>query len=300
MVANPPPTASGAPTAVTGVGSVPASLINWAAGALGISPAIVRAQVVEESGGNPSALSPAGAQGAFQFIPSTWASEGCGGSPWNVNDGAKCYVKYMYALLQQYHGNVRDALAAYNCGTANCAAGQQYADTILSAAGAPQGSTASGGTGPGSSAPGSGSTATLTASSTRCLVGGSGVIPCLLDASQARGIIGGACLLAGGVLFLGGVVLMVAIGAQKSGIAQALPGPAGAVARAGRNAAPPPAPEAPAPPKPPAARPAPSSRPVQATATTRRPAPPPRRAAAQAPPRKVVQGQVVRRREITA
>lgn len=51
---------------------------------------------------------------------------------------------------------------------------------------------------------------TLTASSTRCLVGGSGVIPCLLDASQARGIIGGLCLLAGGLVFGVGVILVVA------------------------------------------------------------------------------------------
>lgn len=51
---------------------------------------------------------------------------------------------------------------------------------------------------------------TLTASSTRCLVGGSGVIPCLLDASQARGIIGGLCLLAGGLVFGAGVILVVA------------------------------------------------------------------------------------------
>lgn len=57
----------------------------------------------------------------------------------------------------------------------------------------------------------------LTASSTRCLVGGSGVIPCLLDASQARGIIGGLCLLAGGLVFGVGVILVVA----QSGAGQA-------------------------------------------------------------------------------
>lgn len=62
---------------------------------------------------------------------------------------------------------------------------------------------------------------TLAASSTRCLVGGSGVIPCLLDASQARGIIGGLCLLAGGLLFGTGVILLVAVAAQGTGAGRA-------------------------------------------------------------------------------
>jgi len=61
--------------------------------------------------------------------------------------------------------------------------------------------------------------ATLTASSTRCLVGGNSVIPCLLDASQARGIIGGLCLGGGALLVFGGIVLMAVMSGGPAAVA---------------------------------------------------------------------------------
>lgn len=213
------------------VGSVSGSLIDWAAGVIGIPAAVVRQQIIAESNGQPGAVSKTGAEGAFQFEPGTWASEGCSGSPFNVNDGAKCYAKLMYQLVQQYHGNIRDALAAYNAGPGNLAGGYGYADGILAAAGQPSGAQASGGTGnSGVGGAASASAATLTSSSTRCLIGGNTFIPCLLDASQARGLIGGMCLLGGGLIFAVGVVVLVAISAERTGIASALPGPVGTVA----------------------------------------------------------------------
>jgi len=56
--------------------------------------------------------------------------------------------------------------------------------------------------------------------SSRCLVGGNAFIPCLLDASQARGLIGGALLLGGGIMFGAGLIVLVAFGFQATGAAR--------------------------------------------------------------------------------
>lgn len=118
-----------------------------------------------------------------------------------------------------------------------------------------------GSTTPDPNVPGASSTsATATSSTTRCLVGGNSFIPCLLDASQARGLIGGLCLV-GGMLVLGlGIGVLVAVSAEKAGVVSALPGPAGqvgqvadALARRGKKKAPP---EEGAPDKPAAKKPA--------------------------------------------
>lgn len=105
-----------------------------AAKALGIPASVVAAQINLESGFHPNAVSPTGAEGIAQFEPGTWASYGTG-SPFNPADAFAAYTKYMGALLKQFKGNVRDALAAYNAGPANIGAGMGYANSILSAAG---------------------------------------------------------------------------------------------------------------------------------------------------------------------
>lgn len=110
-------------------------LISHAAQQTGLPESLVAAQVNMESGFNPHAVSPAGAQGEFQFMPGTFRSQGTGGSPFNPNDEVHAYVKLMSSLLHQYRGNVRNALAAYNAGPGNLGAGLGYADKILSAAG---------------------------------------------------------------------------------------------------------------------------------------------------------------------
>lgn len=108
--------------------------VNNAANRLGISPDIVAAQIYTESTWNPKALSPAGAEGIAQFEPGTFAQYGHG-SPWNVADAFDAYGNYMSELLKEEHGNIRDALAAYNAGPGNKAAGYGYADGILKMAG---------------------------------------------------------------------------------------------------------------------------------------------------------------------
>lgn len=70
-----------------------------------------------ESGGNPHAVSRAGAQGLMQLMPKTAADLGVGDSfapGANINGG----TAYLDALLKKYHDNLALALAAYNAGPA--------------------------------------------------------------------------------------------------------------------------------------------------------------------------------------
>lgn len=119
-------------------------LVVDAAAKTGLPTPVVAAQVNMESGGNARAVSPAGAQGEFQFMPGTFAAQGTGGSPFNPQDEERAYVKYMSGLLKQFHGNVRNALAAYNAGPGNIGAGMGYADKILGASGHSAGLSAAG------------------------------------------------------------------------------------------------------------------------------------------------------------
>jgi peptidoglycan hydrolase-like protein with peptidoglycan-binding domain len=61
-------------------------------------------------------LSPAGAMGLSQFIPSAWSAYGGGGDPCNVPDALNAYVKLMDFLLDRFKGRVDLALAGYNSG----------------------------------------------------------------------------------------------------------------------------------------------------------------------------------------
>lgn len=110
------------------------------ASATGIPQSVVAAQANAESGFNATAVSSAGAEGWLQFLPSTYdtyaAQAGVApGTEFNPADEAKVYDVYMKSLLQQEGGSLRNALAAYNAGPGNLAAGYGYADSILSAAG---------------------------------------------------------------------------------------------------------------------------------------------------------------------
>jgi len=118
----------------------------------GLPEPVVAAQISAESGFNPNALSPAGAEGIAQFLPGTFAAYAAGApdqpaTPYDVPDAFYAYARFMRSLLGQFGGNVQDSLAAYNAGPGNIQAGMGYADTILAAAGLGTTTTAGPGTG---------------------------------------------------------------------------------------------------------------------------------------------------------
>ena len=81
----------------------------------GISPDYFVRQIYEESGFNPNAVSPAGAVGIAQFIPSTAAGLGINPrDPISVLRGA---AQMMAKSARQYGGDYAKALAAYNAGS---------------------------------------------------------------------------------------------------------------------------------------------------------------------------------------
>lgn len=116
-----------------------------AANKYGLDPNIFLAQVEQESGFNPNAVSHVGAQGLTQIMPATAAQPGFGVAPFegdvfdpaaNLDFGAR----YMKAMVDRYDGDYERGLAAYNAGagTVDKAGGipnieetQNYVRTIM-------------------------------------------------------------------------------------------------------------------------------------------------------------------------
>lgn len=70
-----------------------------------------------ESGGNPNAVSPAGAQGLFQFMPAT--AKELGIDPLNPQQAAEGAARYYGQLSNKYGGDLNKMLGAYNWGMGN-------------------------------------------------------------------------------------------------------------------------------------------------------------------------------------
>ncbi|MGW4561481.1 bifunctional lytic transglycosylase/C40 family peptidase [Streptomyces sp. NPDC004561] len=111
-------------------GAVPAAykqlVQQWGNLCPALSPALLAAQLYQESGWNPTVVSPADAQGIAQFIPSTWATHGIDGNGdgkrdiWDPNDAIPSAASYDCELakyVKDVPGDVSDnMLAAYNAG----------------------------------------------------------------------------------------------------------------------------------------------------------------------------------------
>lgn len=89
-------------------------MARQAAEAAGISPDYFVRQIQQESGFNPNAGSPAGAEGIAQFMPGTAASMGV--NPYDPSSALNGAARLMASLNAQYGGNYSKALAAYNAG----------------------------------------------------------------------------------------------------------------------------------------------------------------------------------------
>ncbi|MEU6685034.1 bifunctional lytic transglycosylase/C40 family peptidase [Streptomyces sp. NPDC046832] len=111
-------------------GSVPAAyaalVAKWGNLCPAISPALLAAQLYQESGFNPRAQSQAAAQGIAQFIPGTWASHGIDGDGdgdrdvWDPKDAIPSAASYdceLASYVKKVGGNpTANMLAAYNAG----------------------------------------------------------------------------------------------------------------------------------------------------------------------------------------
>ena len=82
----------------------------------GVSSALVRAVIHQESGEDPSAVSEAGAMGLMQLMPGTADAYGID-DPFDPEQNVSGGTALLADLLRQYHGNVKLALAAYNAGS---------------------------------------------------------------------------------------------------------------------------------------------------------------------------------------
>jgi len=90
-------------------------LITELASQYGISPTLVEAVVLQESGGQAHAQSSVGAMGLMQLMPSTAAALGVTNA-YDPVQNLKGGIEYLVEQLQRFHGNVTLALAAYNAG----------------------------------------------------------------------------------------------------------------------------------------------------------------------------------------
>ncbi|MEU6808909.1 bifunctional lytic transglycosylase/C40 family peptidase [Streptomyces sp. NPDC046831] len=111
-------------------GAVPAAyqtlVQRWGNLCPALNPALLAAQLYQESGFNPEARSPAAAQGIAQFIPGTWNTHGIDGDGdgdrdvWDPNDAIPSAASYDCELakyVKDVPGNLtRNMLASYNAG----------------------------------------------------------------------------------------------------------------------------------------------------------------------------------------
>lgn len=98
-----------------------AALIGEAAQRFELPASWIRAVLRAESGGDPRAVSSAGAMGLMQIMPATWEElrihHGLGADPFDPRDNILAGAAYLRQLHDRY-GSIRAMLAAYNAGPA--------------------------------------------------------------------------------------------------------------------------------------------------------------------------------------
>ena len=90
-------------------------LIRAAAAEHAMDPALLKSVMLVESGFNPAALSRKGARGLMQLMPATAKLYGVR-NIMDVNENIAGGARYLNYLLNLYHGDLENALAAYNAG----------------------------------------------------------------------------------------------------------------------------------------------------------------------------------------
>lgn len=92
-----------------------ASLIGKAAVDNDIPPQLLAAQIKQESGFNPKAVSPVGASGISQFMPGTAKEMGVS-DPFNPEQAIPAGARYLRQNIDKFGGSIPLGLAAYNAG----------------------------------------------------------------------------------------------------------------------------------------------------------------------------------------
>ncbi len=113
-----------------------AQLLGWMAPMMGklesmynLPSGLLRSVAITESGGNQFAVSGAGAQGMFQFMPGTARDMGLRGNDvFDPIKSAEAAARYLSMLLQKNGGDLNKALASYNWGIGNV---QKYGMALM-------------------------------------------------------------------------------------------------------------------------------------------------------------------------
>ncbi len=121
-------TAGTVPVAAGGPGGCPSSidaLIGRASRRYGVDAGLIKAVVHAESDFKPTAMSPAGAQGLMQLMPSTAAGLGVT-DPFDPEQNIMGGTRFLKDLLNRYGGDLDKTLAAYNWGPGNLSRGRGH------------------------------------------------------------------------------------------------------------------------------------------------------------------------------